>query len=121
MTACQWPELGYSLQFGLFSLTQMRDATWTSRDVFDRVDDHIRIAEQSGFETARFGDHHFNSFNRCPSSLMGLAHTAVRTDHIRLGDNTLTDITPGVRKKMRPDATDNNKADTVTLPTAETV
>ena len=99
MTACQWPELGYSLLFGLFSLTQMRDATWTPRDVFDRVDDHIRVAEQTGFETARFGEPHFTSFSLCPSSLRRSARFAVRTSHIRLGDNSLTDIIPGVRKE----------------------
>ena len=76
---------GYSLQFDLFSLMQMRDATWTPRDVFDEVDDHIRIAEQAGFGTAWFGEHHFSNYSLCPSPLMAAAHFAGRTSRIRLG------------------------------------
>lgn len=76
---------GYSLQFDLFSLMQMRDATWTPRDVFDEVGDHIRIAEEAGFGTAWFGEHHFSNYSLCPSPLMAAAHFAGQTSRIRLG------------------------------------
>ena len=73
------------MKFDLFNLMQMRDATWTPREVFAEVDDHIRIAEDAGFETAWFAEHHFSNYSLCPSPLMAAAHFAGRTTRIRLG------------------------------------
>ena len=73
------------MKFDLFSLMQKRDESWSAADVFRDLDDHVRIAEQGGFETAWFAEHHFFNYCLCPSPLLAAAYFAGRTERIRLG------------------------------------
>ena len=73
------------MKFDLFSLMQKRDETWSAGDVFRDLDDHVRLAEQAGFETAWFAEHHFFNYCLCPSPLLAAAYFAGRTERIRLG------------------------------------
>jgi alkanesulfonate monooxygenase SsuD/methylene tetrahydromethanopterin reductase-like flavin-dependent oxidoreductase (luciferase family) len=73
------------MKFDLFSLMQKRDESWGLRDVFEDVETSVRLAEQAGFETAWFAEHHFNNYSLCPSPLMAVAYFAGITSKIRLG------------------------------------
>ena len=73
------------MQFDLFSLMQKRDESWSARGVFEDVAEQLRVAEQAGFGTAWFGEHHFSNYSLCPSPLMACAWMAGRTSRIRLG------------------------------------
>lgn len=43
------------------------------------------VAEQAGFDTAWYAEHHFNNYSLSPSPLMTVAHAAAKTQRIRLG------------------------------------
>jgi alkanesulfonate monooxygenase SsuD/methylene tetrahydromethanopterin reductase-like flavin-dependent oxidoreductase (luciferase family) len=73
------------MKFDLFSLMQKRDESWSLRDVFTDVETSVRLAEQAGFETAWFAEHHFNNYSLCPSPLMAVSYFAGVTSTIRLG------------------------------------
>ena len=73
------------MKFDLFSLMQKRDESWNGREVFEDVESSVRIAEQIGFQTAWFAEHHFNNYSLCPSPLMAVSYFAAITSRIRLG------------------------------------
>ena len=43
------------------------------------------MAEQAGFHSAWYAEHHFNNYSLSPSPLMTVAHVAAKTKTIRLG------------------------------------
>ena len=73
------------MKFDLFSLIQKRDESWSAQDVYGDLDEHVRLAEQAGFETAWFAEHHFGNYCLCPSPLMAVTYFAAKTKRIRLG------------------------------------
>ena len=73
------------MKFDLFSLMQKRDESWSMRDVLEDVETSVRLAEQIGFETAWFAEHHFNNYSLCPSPLMAVSYFSAITSKIRLG------------------------------------
>jgi len=75
--------------FGLFSLMQQRHAARGNRSVFADLDDQVALAEDLGFETAWFAEHHFSGYSLCPSPLMAAAYFAGRTKTIRLGTGVI--------------------------------
>jgi alkanesulfonate monooxygenase SsuD/methylene tetrahydromethanopterin reductase-like flavin-dependent oxidoreductase (luciferase family) len=75
--------------FGLFSLMQQRHAARGNRSVFADLDDQVALAEDLGFETAWFAEHHFSGYSLCPSPLMAAAYFAGRTKNIRLGTGVI--------------------------------
>lgn len=77
------------MRFDLFCLMQQPDASWSSADVYTDVVEHVRLAEQMGFETAWFAEHHFSNYSICASPLMAVAYMAGLTDRIGLGTGTV--------------------------------
>ena len=73
------------MKYDIFQLSQKRDAGWSARAVYDSAIEQIRLAEEIGFETAWFAEHHFSNYCLVPSPLLMCAHLAGLTERIRLG------------------------------------
>ena len=70
--------------FGLFNLMGYRDRGVTTQQVMSDTVNLVKLAEQGGFETTWFAEHHFSNYCVCPSPLMMAAHCAALTDRIKL-------------------------------------
>ncbi|MBM3542505.1 MAG: LLM class flavin-dependent oxidoreductase [Alphaproteobacteria bacterium] len=77
------------MKFDLFSLVQKRDESWTDRLTYERIGENIKLAEQMGFETAWFAEHHFNNYSLCPSPLFPCLYFAGKFHKIRFGTSVL--------------------------------
>ena len=73
------------MEFGVFILAQQRGYHQTSQQVIGNSIEQTVVAEQAGFNTAWYAEHHFNNYSLSPSPLMMVAHMAARTKRIRLG------------------------------------
>lgn len=73
------------MQFGVFILAQQRGYHQTSQQVISNSIEQTVTAEQAGFNTAWYAEHHFNNYSLSPSPLMMVAHMAAKTKRIRLG------------------------------------
>jgi alkanesulfonate monooxygenase SsuD/methylene tetrahydromethanopterin reductase-like flavin-dependent oxidoreductase (luciferase family) len=73
------------MEFGVFILMQQRGYHQTSDDVLRNAVEQTVAADQAGFNTAWYAEHHFSNYGLCPSPLMMVAHMAAQTKHIRLG------------------------------------
>ena len=73
------------MEFGVFILAQQRGYHQTSTEVIHNSIEQTIAAEQAGFNTAWYAEHHFNNYSLSPSPLMMVAHAAGRTSTIRLG------------------------------------
>lgn len=73
------------MEFGVFILAQQRGYHQTSQQVIQNSIEQTVAAEQAGFNTAWYAEHHFNNYSLSPSPLMMIAHVAARTRRIRLG------------------------------------
>ena len=73
------------MEFGVFILAQQRGYHQTSVDVIGNSIEQTVVAEQAGFNTAWYAEHHFNNYSLSPSPLMMIAHVAAKTSTIRLG------------------------------------
>jgi alkanesulfonate monooxygenase SsuD/methylene tetrahydromethanopterin reductase-like flavin-dependent oxidoreductase (luciferase family) len=73
------------MEFGVFLLAQQRGYHQTSQQVIQNSIEQTVVAEQAGFNTAWYAEHHFNNYSLSPSPLMMIAHVAARTQRIRLG------------------------------------
>ncbi|MEZ5650881.1 MAG: LLM class flavin-dependent oxidoreductase [Burkholderiaceae bacterium] len=73
------------MEFGVFILAQQRSYAQSSFDVINNSVQQTVLAEQAGFDTAWYAEHHFNNYSLSPSPLMMIAHCAGRTSTIRLG------------------------------------
>lgn len=73
------------MEFGVFILAQQRGYHQTSFEVIDNSIQQSVAAEQAGFDTAWYAEHHFNNYSLSPSPLMTIAHVAGKTNTIRLG------------------------------------
>ena len=73
------------MEFGVFILAQQRGYHQSSQQVINNAVEQTVIAEQAGFDTAWYAEHHFNNYSLCPSPLMMVAHCAGLTRRIRLG------------------------------------
>jgi len=71
------------MRFGLFNL--MNQFGLSQRDVYQGTIDCVRLADDLGFDTAWFAEHHFSNYSLCPSPLMMAAAVARETRRIRLG------------------------------------
>ena len=77
------------MKFDLFSLLQQRDADTQPKSVYADMVEHTQLAEQAGFDTAWFAEHHFSNYSLCPSPLMAVSYMAPQTEKIRLGTATV--------------------------------
>lgn len=73
------------MEFGVFILAQQRGYHQSSAQVINNSIEQTVAAEQAGFNTAWYAEHHFNNYSLSPSPLMTVAHAAARTQRIRLG------------------------------------
>lgn len=73
------------MEFGVFILAQQRGYHQTSQQVIKNSVEQTVVAEQAGFNTAWYAEHHFNNYSLSPSPLMMVAHCAAKTQRIRLG------------------------------------
>jgi len=73
------------MEFGVFILAQQRGYHQTSQQVISNSIEQTVVAEQAGFNTAWYAEHHFNNYSLSPSPLMMVAHAAAKTRRIRLG------------------------------------
>lgn len=73
------------MEFGVFILAQQRGYHQTSQQVIANSIEQTIAAEQAGFHSAWYAEHHFNNYSLSPSPLMMVAHMAGKTQRIRLG------------------------------------
>ena len=73
------------MEFGIFILMQQRGYHQTSAEVLRAAVEQTVAADQAGFDTAWYAEHHFSNYGLCPSPLMMVAHMAGLTQRIRLG------------------------------------
>jgi alkanesulfonate monooxygenase SsuD/methylene tetrahydromethanopterin reductase-like flavin-dependent oxidoreductase (luciferase family) len=73
------------MEFGVFILAQQRGYHQRSQQVIQNSIEQTVMAEQAGFNTAWYAEHHFNNYSLSPSPLMMIAHMAAKTQRIRLG------------------------------------
>jgi alkanesulfonate monooxygenase SsuD/methylene tetrahydromethanopterin reductase-like flavin-dependent oxidoreductase (luciferase family) len=73
------------MDFGVFILAQQRGYHQTSQQVINNSIEQTIAAEQAGFNSAWYAEHHFNNYSLSPSPLMMVAHMAAKTQRIRLG------------------------------------
>lgn len=71
------------MRFGLFNL--MNQYGISQPEVYQGTLDCVKLADQMGFETAWFAEHHFSNYSMCPSPLMMAAAAARETRKIQLG------------------------------------
>src|SRR6266853_2671171 len=75
----------WAMEFGIFNLMGSRDPEKPTAQVFGEVAEQTRLADQLGYATAWFAEHHFSNYCLCASPLMMIAHCAAITEKIRLG------------------------------------
>ncbi len=76
------------MHLGLFENIQWPEET-TQRDQFDNAIEQTLIAEQLGFDSAYFVEHHFTRHGILSATLAVLSYLAARTSTIRLGTAVL--------------------------------
>ncbi len=73
------------MKLGLFNLMTQRDASITPREILADTRSMVEAADEVGFDTAWFAEHHFSNYSICPSPLMMASYAAGFTKRIRLG------------------------------------
>jgi alkanesulfonate monooxygenase SsuD/methylene tetrahydromethanopterin reductase-like flavin-dependent oxidoreductase (luciferase family) len=73
------------MEFGIFMLMQQRGYHQSSEQVLRAAVEQTVAADQAGFDTAWYAEHHFSNYGLCPSPLMMVSHVAGLTRRIRLG------------------------------------
>jgi alkanesulfonate monooxygenase SsuD/methylene tetrahydromethanopterin reductase-like flavin-dependent oxidoreductase (luciferase family) len=73
------------MEFGIFNLMGAREPDKPTAQVFGEVAEQMRRADDLGYTTAWFAEHHFSNYCLCASPLMMVAHCASITQRIRLG------------------------------------
>lgn len=77
------------MQLGLFNLMTLRDRTVTPTRILEDTRLMVEGAEELGFDTAWFAEHHFSNYSICPSPLMMASYAAGFTKRIKLGTAVL--------------------------------
>jgi len=73
------------MEFGIFNLMGARDPRTPTAQIFGEVAEQVKLADELGYSTAWFAEHHFSNYCMCASPLMMVAHSAASTRNIRLG------------------------------------
>lgn len=73
------------MHFGLFNLMTQRNREQSPRQLYAEMTEHVKLAEQIGFEIAWLAEHHFSNYCLCPSPLAMANYLAPQTKKIRLG------------------------------------
>ena len=77
------------MDFGQFNLMSYRDAGTRAADVYDMAVEQVKAAEQAGFSTSWFAEHHFSNYSVCPSPLLMVARCAGETNRIKLASGVV--------------------------------
>lgn len=77
------------MKFGVFNVMQQRHAAVAAGQVVHEAVDQARSAEQLGFDSCWFPEHHSSNYSLCPSPLLMVAHCAAATSTIRLGTGVI--------------------------------
>jgi len=77
------------MKFGVFNVMQQRYESLPARQVIAEAIDQAVVAEQLGFDSCWFPEHHSSNYSLCPSPLMMVGHCANRTSSIRLGTGVI--------------------------------
>jgi alkanesulfonate monooxygenase SsuD/methylene tetrahydromethanopterin reductase-like flavin-dependent oxidoreductase (luciferase family) len=77
------------MKFGVFNVMQQRDPAHSAAQVLEEAVDQAVVAEQLGFDTCWFPEHHASNYSLCPSPLMMINHCAAKTSRIRLGTGVI--------------------------------
>jgi alkanesulfonate monooxygenase SsuD/methylene tetrahydromethanopterin reductase-like flavin-dependent oxidoreductase (luciferase family) len=80
------------MHFGYFGLMGYRERGTPPHTVFSEHVEQVKHADQLGFETAWFAEHHFSNYCICPSPLIMAARCAGETKNIKLAPAVL--VTP---------------------------
>lgn len=73
------------MEFGVFNLMQQRHLSKPARQIVSEAVDQTKLADDLGYATAWYAEHHFSNYSLCPSPLMMAAHSAGVTKRIRVG------------------------------------
>ncbi len=73
------------MQFGIFNVMQQRQREKSSHQILTEAVEQTKVAEELGFSTNWYAEHHFSNYSLCPSPLLMAAHCAGATSRIRLG------------------------------------
>jgi alkanesulfonate monooxygenase SsuD/methylene tetrahydromethanopterin reductase-like flavin-dependent oxidoreductase (luciferase family) len=73
------------MHFGLFNLMTKRERSQDVGEIYRNMAEHVKMAEQIGFDIAWFAEHHFSNYCLCPSPLTMCAFLAPQTKTIKLG------------------------------------
>ncbi|MDH6147557.1 MULTISPECIES: LLM class flavin-dependent oxidoreductase [Paraburkholderia] len=73
------------MELALFSTVSQRDPAKSQNSIFMEACDQVGLAEQLGFGTAWFPEHHFTNYSICPNPTMLAAYAAARTSRIKVG------------------------------------
>lgn len=73
------------MHFGLFNLLTQRDRSQSASEIVRNTAEHVKLAEEIGFEIAWFAEHHFSNYCLSPSPLGLCTFMAPQTKRIRLG------------------------------------
>ncbi|GBQ21074.1 coenzyme F420-dependent N5,N10-methylene tetrahydromethanopterin reductase [Gluconacetobacter sacchari DSM 12717] len=77
------------MKFSLFVHMERYHANQTHAELFDELEQLVRIAEDGGMETAWIGEHHGMEFTIAPNPFINIAYLASKTSRIRLGTGTV--------------------------------
>jgi alkanesulfonate monooxygenase SsuD/methylene tetrahydromethanopterin reductase-like flavin-dependent oxidoreductase (luciferase family) len=73
------------MHFGLFNLMTKRERSQSTAEVFAHAAEHVKMAEDIGFEIAWFAEHHFSNYCLCSNPLAMCMYFAPQTTRIKLG------------------------------------
>ena len=73
------------MEFGLFNLLSRRAESQTINSIVEEAAETVKLADQAGFTTAWFPEHHYSNYSIAPSPLMMCGYCAPITQQIKLG------------------------------------
>lgn len=73
------------MDFGIFVPCHRIDDSVSTQELFAQALDQVRLADEAGFTTAWFPEHHLIQYFNCPSPLMFCVQAAAITRRIRVG------------------------------------
>ena len=73
------------MEFGIFNLISRRSENQTISGIIEEAGETVKLADQAGFSTAWFPEHHYSNYSLAPSPLMMCAYCASFTKSIKLG------------------------------------
>lgn len=77
------------MEFSLFNLMTLKPGHGHPGSVYETTRKMVQLADELGFETAWFAEHHFSNHSICCSPLLMAAHFGAITKKIRLGPGVL--------------------------------